>query len=117
MDEDSCMVDVAKFFLDFTRDESCGKCTPCRTGIPEMKQILTKITKGEGTIEDIPLLEELGKMVTAASLCGLGQTSANPVLSTLRHFREEYEAHIIDKKCRLRSARQCSRLLASIPVR
>ncbi len=99
MDEDSCMVDVAKFFLDFTRDESCGKCTPCRAGIPKMRQILNKITRGEGTLQDIDLLQELGQMVTAASLCGLGQTSANPVLTTLRHFREEYEAHIIDKKC------------------
>lgn len=99
MDEDSCMVNVANFFLEFTRDESCGKCTPCRAGIPEMRQILNKISRGEGTMEDIRLLEELGEMIASASLCGLGQTSPNPVLSTLRHFREEYEAHIIDKKC------------------
>jgi len=99
MDEDSCMVDVAKFFLEFTRDESCGKCTPCRAGIPEMLQILNKISRGEATLEELDTLEELAEMVASASLCGLGQTSPNPVLSTLRHFREEYEAHIIDKKC------------------
>ncbi len=99
MDEDSCMVDVAKFFLQFTRDESCGKCTPCRAGIPKMLEILNKISQGEGTIEDLDVLSELAEMVASASLCGLGQTSPNPVLTTLRHFREEYEAHIIDKKC------------------
>ncbi len=99
MDEDSCMVDVAKFFLGFTEDESCGKCTPCRAGIPKMLEILNKISQGEGTIEDLDVLSELAEMVASASLCGLGQTSPNPVLTTLRHFREEYEAHIIDKKC------------------
>jgi len=99
MDEDSCMVDVAKFFLQFTKDESCGKCTPCRAGIPEMLQILNKISQGKATLKDLDILEELAEMVASASLCGLGQTSPNPVLSTLRHFREEYEAHIIDKKC------------------
>ncbi len=99
MDEDSCMVDVAKFFLQFTRDESCGKCTPCRAGIPEMLQILSKISRGEAEMEDLDTLEELAEMVASTSLCGLGQTSPNPVLTTLRHFREEYEAHIIDKKC------------------
>ncbi len=99
MDEDSCMVDVAKFFLGFTKDESCGKCTPCRAGIPEMLQILNRISRGEATMKDLDTLEELAEMVASASLCGLGQTSPNPVLTTLRHFREEYEAHIIDKKC------------------
>ena len=99
MDEDSCMVNIANYFLEFTRDESCGKCTPCRAGIPEMRQLLTKISRGEGTMQDIALLEEMGEMIASASLCGLGQTSPNPVLSTLRHFRSEYEAHIIDKKC------------------
>ncbi|RLC65685.1 MAG: hydrogenase [Chloroflexi bacterium] len=99
MDEDSCMVDVAKFFLQFTRDESCGKCTPCRAGIPKMLELLTRITNGEGTMEDLATLEELAEMVGSASICGLGQTAPNPVLTTLRHFREEYEAHIIDKKC------------------
>lgn len=99
MDEDSCMVDVAKYFLQFTKDESCGKCTPCRAGIPEMLLILDKISRGEAVMEDLNTLGELAEMVTSTSLCGLGQTSPNPVLSTLRHFREEYEAHIIDKKC------------------
>jgi NADH-quinone oxidoreductase subunit F len=99
MDEDSCMVDVAKFFLQFTRDESCGKCTPCRAGIPKMLDFLTKITEGKGTIEDLDTLSELAEMVGSASICGLGQTAPNPVLTTLRHFRDEYEAHIIDKKC------------------
>jgi NADH-quinone oxidoreductase subunit F len=99
MDEDSCMVDVAKFFLQFTRDESCGKCTPCRGGIPKMLAFLNKITAGEATMEDLNTLSELADMVCSASICGLGQTAPNPVLTTLRHFREEYEAHIIDKKC------------------
>ena len=99
MDEDSCMVDMAKFFLEFTKDESCGKCLPCRAGIPKMLEILTRITQGKAVMEDLDVLEELAEMVGSASLCGLGQTAPNPVLSTLRHFREEYEAHIIDKKC------------------
>ena len=99
MDEDSCMVDVAKYFLQFTRDESCGKCVPCRAGIPAMLEMLTKISRGEGAMEDLDILEELGEMVASASLCGLGQTSPNPVLTTIRHFRKEYEAHIIDKRC------------------
>ena len=99
MDEDTCMVDMAKFFLQFTKDESCGKCLPCRAGIPKMLEILNKITQGHGTMEDLDVLQELAEMVGAASLCGLGQTAPNPVLSTLRHFRAECEAHIIDKKC------------------
>ena len=99
MDEDSCMVDVAKFFLQFTRDESCGKCTPCRGGIPKMLELLTKVSEGKGTMEDIDILTELAEMVASTSICGLGQTAPNPVLTTARHFREEYEAHIIDKKC------------------
>lgn len=99
MDEDSCMVDMAKFFLQFTKDESCGKCVPCRAGIPKMLDILNKITRGEGSLEDLAVLQELAEMVGSASLCGLGQTAPNPVLSTIRHFRQEYEAHIIDRKC------------------
>ena len=99
LDEDSCMVDMAKFFLGFTRDESCGKCTPCRAGIPKILEILTKISRGEGTMEDPDILAELAEMVASASLCGLGQTSPNPVITGLRHFKEEFEAHIIDKKC------------------
>ncbi len=99
LDEDNCMVDIAKFFLQFTMDESCGKCTPCRIGTKRMYEILDKITKGNGTMEDLDKLEDLCNYIKANSLCGLGQTAPNPVLSTLRFFRDEYEAHIIDKKC------------------
>jgi len=99
MDEDSCMVDVAKYFLSFTREESCGKCISCREGICKMYDILCKITEGRGTMEDLNRLEELAKTVSTASICGLGQTAPNPILTTLRHFRDEYEAHILDKKC------------------
>lgn len=99
MDEDNCMVDVARFYLDFTVDESCGKCTPCREGTKRMLEILNKICDGKGTLEDLDTLESLGKMIKESSLCGLGQTAPNPVLSTLKHFRKEYEAHVVDKKC------------------
>lgn len=99
MDEDNCMVDIARFFLDFTVDESCGKCTPCREGTKRMLELLDKITEGKGEIEDIDRLEKLAMNIKATALCGLGQTAPNPVLSTLRHFRHEYEAHVIDKKC------------------
>jgi len=99
MDEDNCMVDIAKFFLEFTVDESCGKCTPCRVGTVRMLEILEKITSGNGTMEDIDKLEELCNYVKTASLCGLGQTAPNPVLSTLQYFRDEYIAHVRDKKC------------------
>jgi NADH:ubiquinone oxidoreductase subunit F (NADH-binding)/(2Fe-2S) ferredoxin/NAD-dependent dihydropyrimidine dehydrogenase PreA subunit len=99
MDEDNCMVDIARFFLDFTCDESCGKCTPCREGTRRMLEILEKITEGKGEEGDIDKLESLAKNIKASALCALGQTSPNPILSTLRYFRHEYEAHIIDKKC------------------
>ena len=99
MDEDSCMVDIAKFFLEFTVSESCGKCTPCRVGTKRMLEILTRITEGNGEMDDIDKLEELAKFVQGNSLCGLGQTAPNPVLSTLRFFRDEYVAHIKDKTC------------------
>ncbi|HSW58927.1 MAG TPA: NADH-ubiquinone oxidoreductase-F iron-sulfur binding region domain-containing protein, partial [Dehalococcoidales bacterium] len=99
MDEDSCMVDVARFFLSFMMNESCGKCISCREGTCKMYETLIKITRGQGTMEDLAILEELAVTVTAASICGLGQTAPNPVLSTIRHFRDEYEAHILDKKC------------------
>lgn len=99
MDDTSCMVDVAKFFLEFVQDESCGKCVPCREGTARMLEILERITEGKGVPEDIEKLEKLAVTVKNASLCGLGQTAANPVLSTLQHFREEYHAHIHDKKC------------------
>lgn len=99
MDEDNCMVDIAKFFLDFTVDESCGKCSPCRIGTKRMREILEKITSGKGTLEDIDKLEELAHYIKENSLCGLGQTAPNPVLSTLKFFREEYIAHVVDKRC------------------
>ena len=99
MDEDNCMVDVAKFFLEFTVDESCGKCTPCRIGTKRLLEMLDKITKGQGTMEMLDEMEELCEFIKANSLCGLGQTAPNPVLSTLRYFKDEYIAHIVDKKC------------------
>ncbi|MBR6050111.1 MAG: NADH-quinone oxidoreductase subunit NuoF [Clostridia bacterium] len=99
MDEDNCMVDIAKFFLEFTVDESCGKCTPCRVGTVRLLELLEKITNGQGELEDIDKLEELCNYIKAGSLCGLGQTAPNPVLSTLRYFRDEYIAHVVDKKC------------------
>ncbi|MDE5619312.1 MAG: NADH-quinone oxidoreductase subunit NuoF [Ruminococcus sp.] len=99
MDEDNCMVDIAKFFLEFTVDESCGKCTPCRIGTKRMYEILDRITKGKGTLEDIDKLEELCYHIKSNSLCGLGQTAPNPVLSTLRYFRDEYIAHVVEKRC------------------
>ena len=99
MDEDNCMVDIAKFFLEFTVDESCGKCSPCRIGTKRLLEILTKITDGKGTMEDLDRLENLCYAIKSSALCGLGQTAPNPVLSTLRYFRDEYEAHVKDKKC------------------
>ena len=99
MDDSTCMVDIAKFFLEFTVDESCGKCTPCRIGTKRMLEILDKITKGQATMEDLDKLEELCQHVSQNSLCALGQTAANPIISTLRYFRDEYIAHIVDKKC------------------
>ena len=99
MDEDNCMVDIAKFFLNFTVDESCGKCTPCRVGTKRLLEMLDKITSGKGTLEDLDKLEELCYYIKQNSLCGLGQTAPNPVLATLKFFREEYVAHVVDKKC------------------
>ena len=99
MDEDNCMVDIAKFFLEFTVDESCGKCTACRIGTRRMLEILTKITDGKGTMEDLAKLEELANYVKGNSLCALGQTAPNPVISTIKFFRDEYEAHIKENKC------------------
>lgn len=109
MDEDNCMVDIARFFLDFTVDESCGKCPPCRIGTKRMLEILDKITSGKGEPEDIDKLERLAQNIKASSLCGLGQTAPNPVLSTLRYFRHEYEAHVNEKRC---PAGVCQELLA-----
>jgi NADH-quinone oxidoreductase subunit F len=99
MDEDNCMVDIARFFMEFCQEESCGKCTPCREGTKRMLELLTKITEGQGELEDIATLEELAEMVKDSSLCGLGQTAPNPVLSTLRYFRGEYEDHILEGRC------------------
>ncbi len=108
VDEDNCMVDIARFFLDFTVDESCGKCTPCREGTKRMLEILDKITQGLGTIDDLTILEELAENIKDTSLCALGQTAPNPVLSTMKHFRDEYVAHVVDKKC---PASVCKELL------
>ena len=108
MDEDNCMVDIAKFFLEFTCDESCGKCTPCRVGIRRMLEILEKITSGQAKMEDLDTLENLCYFIKENALCGLGQTAPNPVLSTLRYFRDEYEAHIVEKRC---PAGVCKKLL------
>jgi NADP-reducing hydrogenase subunit HndC len=107
------MVDIARFFLDFTVDESCGKCTPCRVGTKRMLEILDKIIEGKGELEDIDRLEELAEYIKSASLCGLGQTAPNPVLSTLRYFRDEYVAHVVDKKC---PAGVCKKLLSYVIV-
>lgn len=111
MDEDTCMVNVAKFFLEFTVDESCGKCAPCRIGTKRMLELLDKITSGKGEEGDIEKLEELAKTIKATALCGLGQTAPNPVLSTLRYFRHEYEAHIKEKRC---PAGVCTALLSFV---
>jgi len=111
MDEDNCMVDIAKFFLDFTVDESCGKCTPCREGTKRMYEILEKITEGKANLEDLDILKNLAENVKLTSLCGLGQTAPNPILSTLKNFREEYEAHVIEKRC---PAGVCSALASYI---
>ena len=113
MDEDTCMVDIARFFLDFTVDESCGKCAPCRIGTRRLLEILDKIIAGNGTLEDIDKLEELCYYIKSASLCGLGQTAPNPVLSTLKYFRHEYEAHVVDKKC---PAGVCKNLLSYVII-
>ncbi|HLP03964.1 MAG TPA: NADH-ubiquinone oxidoreductase-F iron-sulfur binding region domain-containing protein, partial [Paludibacter sp.] len=108
LDEDDCMVSVAKFYLDFIVEESCGKCTPCRIGNKRLYEILERITQGKGTMEDMERLKNLSSVIKDSSLCGLGQTSPNPVLSTIQNFKEEFLEHIIDKKCR---AGQCKALL------
>ena len=108
MDENTCMVGMAKFFLDFTADESCGKCVHCRIGTKRMQEILTRIVKGEGKEGDVELLAELCEGIKDGALCGLGQTAPNPVLTTIKYFRNEYDAHILDKKC---PAKECVDLL------
>ena len=99
MDEISCMIDVAKYFFDFTSEESCGRCNSCREGLDAIKEVLTKISEGEGNESDLEFLSELGNAVKDFSLCALGRTAPNPVLSTIRYFRDEYEAHIREKRC------------------
>jgi bidirectional [NiFe] hydrogenase diaphorase subunit len=99
MDDTSCMVDVAKYFQDFCRDESCGKCVPCRVGTTQMWMILDQITRGKATLDDLAQLERLARMIQKMSLCGLGQGAPNPIFSTLRYFRDEYLAHIVDRVC------------------
>jgi Pyruvate/2-oxoacid:ferredoxin oxidoreductase delta subunit len=106
MDEDDCMVDMAKYFLTFTQDESCGKCTPCREGTLRMLEILERITLGKGVEEDLALLEELSHFVIDSSLCALGGSAPNPVLTTLKYFRQEYETHIREKKCPAQACRK-----------
>jgi NADH:ubiquinone oxidoreductase subunit F (NADH-binding) len=108
MDEDNCMVDIAKFYMEFICDESCGKCSPCRIGTKRLLEMLTKITEGEGTLEMLDEMEALCNEIKDTALCGLGQTAPNPILSTLSHFRDEYIAHIVDKKC---PAGVCKKLL------
>ncbi len=108
LDETTCMVDIAKFYLEFTQDESCGKCPPCRIGTKRMLEILEKITNGEGTMDDITNLETLARTISSSALCALGQTAPNPILATLKFFRDEYEAHIVDKRC---PAGVCKKLL------
>jgi len=99
MDEDACMVDIARFFLEFTVEESCGKCTPCRIGTKRLMEMINKVTEGKAEMEDLDKIEELCNHIKENSLCGLGQTAPNPVLSTMRYFRDEYVAHVRDKKC------------------
>ena len=111
MDEDNCMVDVAKFYMEFICDESCGKCSPCRIGTKRLLEILTRITEGKGTLEDLDALEELATNVKTNSLCGLGQTAPNPILSTMKAFKDEYIAHIVDKKC---PAHVCKNLMSYV---
>ncbi len=109
MNDKSCMVEVARFFMNFTQKESCGKCVPCREGTKRMLELLTDITEGRGTMKHIEMLEELSDTISATALCGLGKTAASPVVSTLKYFRDEYIAHVVDKKC---PAGQCKALVS-----
>jgi NADH:ubiquinone oxidoreductase subunit F (NADH-binding) len=109
MDEDTCMVDVARYFIDFLADESCGKCLPCREGLRHILHILNRITEGNGREGDIELLEEISEVVRDASLCALGGTAPNPLLTTIKYFRDEYEAHIKEKRC---PAKVCEALIS-----
>lgn len=111
MDDTDCMVNIAKFYLEFTQDESCGKCTPCRVGTKRMFEVLDRITKGEGTAEDLDNLKQLGAMIKDTALCGLGQTAPNPVLSTMKYFKEEYEQHVLDKYCKTGECKALSKYM------
>jgi NAD-dependent dihydropyrimidine dehydrogenase PreA subunit len=111
MDEDNCMVDVAKFYMEFTCDESCGKCTTCRVGTKRLHEYLVKICDGKATMQDLEDMEALAQAIQAGSLCALGQTAANPILSTLKSFRDEYVAHVVDKTC---PAKVCKRLMSYV---
>ena len=114
MDEATCMVDIARFFTDFVQKESCGKCVPCRIGTKRMLEILTRITNGQGEAADIDRLVRLGEMIKQTSLCGLGQTAPNPVLSTLKYFRDEYVAHVVDHRCPAGACKACPGALPRI---
>lgn len=111
MDEDTCMVEVARFFMNFTQNESCGKCVPCREGTRRMLEILEKIVAGKGELSDLDMLEELADTITSTALCGLGKTAANPVVSTLKYFRDEYVEHIVDKKCRTKNCQALKQIV------
>ncbi|MBQ0064192.1 MAG: 4Fe-4S binding protein, partial [Firmicutes bacterium] len=111
MDSNTCMVEVARFFMNFTQNESCGKCVPCREGTKRMLEILERIVAGNGTLEDLDMLEELAVMITDTALCGLGKSAAKPVLSTLRNFHDEYVEHVVDKKCRSHNCKKLRRFV------
>jgi NADH-quinone oxidoreductase subunit F len=111
MDEDTCMVEVARFFMNFTQNESCGKCVPCREGTRRMLEILEKIVAGKGELSDLDMLEELADTITNTALCGLGKTAANPVVSTLKYFRDEYVEHIVEKKCRTKNCQALKQIV------
>ncbi|MBP3629777.1 MAG: 4Fe-4S binding protein, partial [Anaerotignum sp.] len=111
MDEDTCMVEVARFFMNFTQNESCGKCVPCREGTRRMLEILERIVAGKGELSDLDMLEELADTITNTALCGLGKTAANPVVSTLKYFRDEYVEHIVDKKCRTKTCQALKQIV------
>ena len=116
MDEDNCMVDVARYFIEFTHSESCGKCVPCRVGLNKCLRILNRITEGAGATRHLEILDELSRYIRDCSLCGLGQTAPNPVLTTLRHFRSEFEDHILGRRCAAESARNSPSRLARTVV-
>jgi NADH-quinone oxidoreductase subunit F len=111
MDEDTCMVEVARLFMNFTQNESCGKCVPCREGTRRMLEILEKIVAGKGELSDLDMLEELADTITNTALCGLGKTAANPVVSTLKYFRDEYVEHIVEKKCRTKNCQALKQIV------